>query len=138
MLGFLAHVIARHKDQDFQPVLQLQALFKQKKIACQIWKALAVTENIPDFTVTADHYVLDGKNAGSGKAFGWQALAQSTQDLSTCFLAGGLNSDNIIPAITHMVEQDLFGLDINSGVESSPGVKCSAKINEVFAKIRNY
>ena len=132
------YAVQLHGQETQATIEQLQALFKQKKIACQIWKALAVTENIPDFTVTADHYVLDGKNAGSGKAFGWQALAQSTQDLSTCFLAGGLNSDNIIPAITHMVEQDLFGLDINSGVESSPGVKCSAKINEVFAKIRNY
>ena len=61
-----------------------------------------------------------------------------TQDLSSCFLAGGLNGDNVNAALEYLTAQDLFGLDLNSGVEVSPGIKCREKLNSVFAKIRNY
>lgn len=105
---------------------------------CQIWKAVAVEQQVPDFKVNAQQYVLDGKNAGSGQAFNWQALANSEQDLSSCFLAGGLNSDNIENAIEQLTTQELFGLDLNSGVEQSPGIKCREKLQQVFTKIRNY
>ncbi len=82
--------------------------------------------------------MLDGKNAGSGEAFGWRALAQTEQDLSTCFLAGGIGVENITAAVNQLTEQDLYGLDLNSGVEESPGVKSREKLTNVFTQIRNY
>ena len=105
---------------------------------CQIFKALAVEQTVPTLAKNVDHIVLDGKSAGSGQTFNWQALTASEQDLSTCFLAGGLALDNITQACQQMTNQELFGLDINSGVESSPGIKCRDKLQQVFAKIRNY
>ncbi|MGB2740313.1 MAG: bifunctional indole-3-glycerol-phosphate synthase TrpC/phosphoribosylanthranilate isomerase TrpF [Cognaticolwellia sp.] len=105
---------------------------------CQIFKALPVELNVPTLPKNIDHIVLDGKNAGSGQAFNWQALAESEQDLSRCFLAGGLQLDNITQACAQLTNQELFGLDINSGVESSPGIKCRDKLQQVFAQIRNY
>jgi len=105
---------------------------------CQIFKALPVELNVPTLPKNVDHIVLDGKNAGSGQAFNWQALAESEQDLSRCFLAGGLQLDNITQACAQLTNQELFGLDINSGVESSPGIKCRDKLQQVFAQIRNY
>lgn len=105
---------------------------------CQIFKALPVEISVPTLPKNVDHIVLDGKNAGSGQAFSWQALAESEQDLSCCFLAGGLQLDNITQACTQLTNQELFGLDINSGVESSPGIKCRDKLQQVFAQIRNY
>jgi len=105
---------------------------------CQIWKAIAVDRNLPELTIQAEHFVLDGKNAGSGQPFGWRVLAESEQDLSCCFLAGGLNGDNIQNAIEQLTTHHLFGLDLNSGVEQSPGVKSREKLNQVFAQIRNY
>ena len=105
---------------------------------CQIFKALPVELNVPTLPKNIDHIVLDGKNAGSGQAFNWQALAESEQDLSNCFLAGGLNNENITQAVNLMTEHDIFGLDLNSGVEASPGIKCSEKLTQVFAQIRNY
>jgi len=105
---------------------------------CQIFKALPVESSVPTLAKNVDHIVLDGKNAGSGQAFSWQALAESEQDLSRCFLAGGLQLDNITQACAQLTNQELFGLDINSGVESSPGIKCRDKLQQVFAQIRNY
>ena len=105
---------------------------------CQIFKALPVESVVPSLTNHVEHIVLDGKHAGSGASFNWQALADSEQDLSRCFLAGGLQLDNITQACQQLCNQELFGLDINSGVESSPGIKCRDKLQQVFAQIRNY
>ncbi len=116
----------------------IDSLKQQLPEHCQIWKAVPVEQKVPEFSVVAQQYVLDGKNAGSGQPFGWQALAISEQDLSSCFLAGGLNGDNIENAIEQLTTQELFGLDLNSGVEESPGVKSREKLTEVFTQIRNY
>lgn len=115
------------------------ALLKEKLPAyCQLWQAHPVTTDVPPLNKEITHHVLDGKKAGSGQAFNWQILSQSTQDLSSCLLAGGLASSNIIDAIEQLTTRPLFGLDINSGVESSPGIKCSEKLNQVFGSIRHY
>jgi len=105
---------------------------------CQIWKALPVESEVPELINNAQFYILDGKNAGSGETFNWRALAESEQDLTQCFLAGGLSIDNIEQAISQKTALDLFGLDLNSGVETSPGVKNREKLQQVFAAIRHY
>ncbi len=129
------YAVQLHGSEDQSYIDKLR---EQLPKTCQIWKAISVDGNIEKFTVTADNFVLDGKNAGSGQAFGWQALAQTEQDLSTSFLAGGLGIDNIDNALSQLTEQELYGLDLNSGVESSPGKKCRDKLKAVFAQIRNY
>ena len=125
-----------HGDEDQTFINELKAALPE---SCQIWKAIKVENEIPALTLNhIDHWVLDGKNPGSGEAFGWRALAESEQDLSHCLLAGGLNQDNINSALAQLTTQDLFGLDINSGVEESPGVKSREKLTQVFTHIRNY
>ena len=105
---------------------------------CQIWKALPIESEVPELINNAQFYILDGKNAGSGETFNWRALAESEQDLTQCFLAGGLSINNIEQAISQKTALDLFGLDLNSGVETSPGVKSREKLQQVFAAIRHY
>ena len=58
--------------------------------------------------------------------------------LSKSFLAGGLNNENVGQALEQLTQVDLFGLDLNSGVEDSPGIKSSEKLAQVFSQIRNY
>jgi len=106
--------------------------------SCQVWQASAVLSNVPELSAKVTQHVLDGKSPGSGQAFDWQLLANSEQDLSNSLLAGGLNSENINLALAQLTNLDLFGLDLNSGVETSPGIKSNEKIAQVFAQIRNY
>lgn len=129
------HAVQLHGDED---QAYIDRLNKQLKRPVQIWKAKAVVENVPALDLTVDHYVLDGKSAGSGQTFRWQCLDESTQDLSGCFLAGGLNKENLGDAIQTLSRNTLYGLDINSGVELSPGEKSSAMIKDIFALIRHY
>lgn len=106
---------------------------------CQIWKAIKVESSLDNLKLPhVDNYILDGKNPGSGEAFPWRLLTESEQQLSNCFLAGGLSVDNIGQAVDLLTTQELFGLDINSGAESSPGVKSREKLKAIFTQIRNY
>lgn len=129
------HAVQLHGGESEQYITQLQHLLPKN---CEIWQAVPVIDSVPALNKYAQHHVLDGKTAGSGQVYDWQVLAQSEQDLSSSFLAGGLSVDNIINAIETLNNQELYGLDVNSGVESSPGVKSTEKINQVFALIRQY
>ncbi|QOL24675.1 bifunctional indole-3-glycerol-phosphate synthase TrpC/phosphoribosylanthranilate isomerase TrpF [Thalassotalea sp. LPB0316] len=118
----------------------INELRKSLPVNTQIWQAVSVKDH--NFSLSANpnisRFILDNKQGGSGEQFDWQALHQSELDLTKCMLAGGLNCENISTAIDTMNNLDLLGLDINSGVESSPGHKCSAMIAAVFKNIRNY
>lgn len=129
------YAVQLHGDED---QTYIDSLKKQLPQSCQIWKAFAVEQAVPALNLNVDSFVLDGKAPGSGQAFGWQALAETEQDLSRCFLAGGINEANIEQATELLSSQELFGLDLNSGVEVSPGFKSREKLSTVFAQIRNY
>ena len=89
--------------------------------------------------IGADFILLDSPNAGSGRAFDWNALAQSfvkSQDFARefqtrFFLAGGINVENIQSAIALKP----FCIDISSGIESE-GVKDFAKMQRIINAVR--
>lgn len=88
----------------------------------------------------ADFILLDSPNAGSGRAFDWNALAQrlvKSQDFARefqtrFFLAGGINVENIQSAIALKP----FCIDISSGIESN-GVKDFAKMQTIINAVRS-
>lgn len=133
------YAIQLHGGEDESYITALKTQLNENNCDhCDLWQAKSVLESVPDLSKQVVHHVLDGKSPGSGKPFDWQVLSTSDQDLSASFLAGGLNNDNIQLALKQLTQLDLFGLDLNSGVETSPGVKCSEKLSQVFAQIRNY
>ncbi|MCH8011292.1 MAG: phosphoribosylanthranilate isomerase [Candidatus Marinimicrobia bacterium] len=86
--------------------------------------------SLPDGNISA--YLLDtyrdGKFGGTGESFDWKAV----QNLATevpIILSGGLNPDNILKAIQTVKPQ---AVDVNSGVETSLGVKDHQKLIHLF------
>lgn len=78
-------------------------------------------------------FLLDSATAGrggSGKSFDWMLAAAAARSVPV-WLAGGLVPDNVAEAVRKVRPR---GVDVASGVESSPGVKELAKV-EAF--IRN-
>lgn len=77
----------------------------------------------------ADYFLLDaGKSGGgSGKALDFATLAD-IRLTAPWLLAGGLDAGNITEALAACSPA---GLDINSGVESAPGLKDVSKMKEV-------
>lgn len=126
-----------HGDEDDMYIDTLKALLPE---GCQIWQAVSISS--ADFTLSinpnVDRFVVDNKQGGSGEVFDWRYLIDTEQDLSRVMLAGGLSPENINQAIDVMGATELQGLDINSGVETSPGVKNPALIAALFKQIRNY
>jgi phosphoribosylanthranilate isomerase len=79
-----------------------------------------------------DAYV-KGAYGGSGEAGDW-ALARQLAKQAPILLAGGLNPENVAAAVTAV---DPWGVDVASGVESSPGVKDPAKISAFISAARS-
>jgi indole-3-glycerol phosphate synthase/phosphoribosylanthranilate isomerase len=128
-----------HGSEDEQFIHALMAELSNNECNfCQVWQASPVTKSVPLLNNEVNQHLLDGQSPGSGQPFDWQVLALSEQNLSKSFLAGGLNCNNIKQAIEQLTDLDLFGLDLNSGVEQSPGIKSSEKLSAVFSHIRNY
>lgn len=67
----------------------------------------------------ADIMLVDSANPGSGKVFDW-SLAEDAPAGQRLVLAGGLHPGNVADAIARVHP---FGVDVVSGVESSPGHK---------------
>lgn len=72
----------------------------------------------------ADVVMLDSASPGSGQVFDW-SLAEGAPSGLRILLAGGLTPDNVGEAIERVRP---WGVDVASGVESSPGVKDASKV----------
>jgi indole-3-glycerol phosphate synthase/phosphoribosylanthranilate isomerase len=121
-----------HGDESLAYVRELRALLPA---GCEVWKAIRVHHAIPELAATgADRLLLDahhrGARGGTGRRFDWDLLAG--RDLSRVVLAGGLNPRNVVEAAALGAPL----LDVSSGVERAPGVKCPALIEELMAALR--
>ncbi|MGL4667178.1 MAG: hypothetical protein ACRCWR_04540, partial [Saezia sp.] len=121
-----------HGQEDQQFIEELHVLFKKEGLTTQIWKALSIQDHLPVMDMPwVDLYVLDHGSGGTGKSFDWRLLDKAS--LGKSIIAGGVHINNVQQALNF----NAHGLDLNSGVESSPGIKNKAKITEIFAMIRN-
>lgn len=97
-----------------------------------VWKVFAVglgwdpsvISRYPDVAVRLfDTAAKNGVSGGTGKIFDWNLLPSHPEH--PWYLAGGLAPDNLSTAIT-LCRPD--GVDLNSGVESAPGIKDPVKL----------
>ena len=74
-----------------------------------------------------------GRYGGTGRAFEW-SLANRDAFTRPLILSGGLTPENILDGI-EAVQPD--AVDVNSGVEASPGVKDRARLECLFNILEN-
>jgi len=112
------------------------AEIKQKNPGAKIIKGISVrtsddVASAQRFAEVADMLLFDAKPpagmlpGGNGLSFDWALLA-NREFPRPWFLSGGLNADNVAPAIT---QSGAAFVDVSSSVESSPGVKDPALIH---------
>ncbi|TIO76139.1 MAG: phosphoribosylanthranilate isomerase [Mesorhizobium sp.] len=96
-------------------------------------------ERIKPYIGIADRFLFDAKPpkgsqlpGGNGVAFDWRILAGLDGGVDY-MLSGGLNAANIGDALRLANPP---GIDISSGVESAPGVKDPALIEQFFRAVR--
>jgi indole-3-glycerol phosphate synthase/phosphoribosylanthranilate isomerase len=132
-LGLSAVQLHGKEDQAYIDILK-----SMLPASCQLWLAKGVVGSLPAMLEQhIDGFLLDcqvGKQTGgTGQSFNWQLLNQ-LQDKSKIILAGGLSPKNIKQAAAYAVAV----LDLNSGIESSPGIKDPQKITQTFSALREY
>jgi phosphoribosylanthranilate isomerase len=76
-----------------------------------------------------DAYLLDaytqGVRGGTGHTFNWDLALEAQKFGKPIFVSGGLTPENVAEAIRKVHP---FGVDVSSGVESSPGKKDHARV----------
>jgi phosphoribosylanthranilate isomerase len=81
-------------------------------------------------------YLLDtyaeSAHGGTGKTFDWN-IAVKAKTYGRIILAGGLNPENIAGAVKKVRP---YAIDVNSGVELSPGKKDPQKLRRLFSVLR--
>lgn len=130
-----ADTIQLHGDENSKLVSSLPAYVK-------IWKAIRVQtkSDILQFNdFPAEKIVFEasvkGQYGGTGQKANWDLAKFAVANLNKpVILAGGIGIDNIHEALD-IVQP--FGLDINSSVEDSPGIKNHAKIKKIFLELEN-
>ena len=74
-----------------------------------------------------------GKPGGTGDIFNWNLIGDLQTD-TPIILSGGLGVENILDAINTVYPS---AVDVNSGVESKPGVKDEKKMKTLFDILQN-
>ncbi|MCW9716889.1 bifunctional indole-3-glycerol-phosphate synthase TrpC/phosphoribosylanthranilate isomerase TrpF [Avibacterium sp. 21-599] len=127
-----------HGSEKAEFIAQLR---QQLPTECQIWQAISIpVEKQSAVQIEPishiDRYVLDSQLAkqqgGTGQSFDWSLIP--TEIKNKAMLAGGINQENVSLALS----QHCLGLDINSGAESSAGVKDAHKLAQLFQQILDY
>ena len=110
-----------------------------KSFGFDFWKVLRVKdsksyESIKHFK-SANAVLLDtykeGIFGGTGSAFDWSEIPSDLIFQNRLILSGGLNIENLESAL----KLNPWCVDLNSGVESAPGLKDHLKIAEVLSLI---
>lgn len=103
----------------------------------KIIKAFSVDESF-DFSLLkqyaghVNYFLFDTKGkyfGGNSKVFDWTLLKQYDQQIPF-FLSGGISAENVT-GVQKLKNLNLHALDVNSGVEVSPGIKDVNKIKEL-------
>lgn len=108
-----------------------------------IIKAFSIDQNF-NFTMLnnyksfCDMFLFDTKGdqpGGNGVAFDWNLLSKYDNE-KPFFLSGGISPDNIQSLLELSKKIRIYGIDVNSGFETEPGVKDIAKLEKLFSLIR--
>lgn len=111
---------------------------KQQFDGIVIWKALHHHENtlnqMAEFIEVVDGFVIDSRTkgawGGTGVSFDWNSAPKyitfSLKHNTECFIAGGVNEDNI----SRLLELNPQGIDLSSGIEEDDK-KSAKKIQQI-------
>ena len=121
--------------QLLRDALEMSALPKVKIVKALRLRTQADLAESSRYAPCVDMLLLDAYHpeqlGGTGETLDWRSL-QNFVPRCPWFLAGGLNPDNILTALSQLSPN---GIDLSSGVERSPGDKDLEKVNQLFKQL---
>ncbi|PJC48738.1 MAG: hypothetical protein CO035_01925 [Candidatus Omnitrophica bacterium CG_4_9_14_0_2_um_filter_42_8] len=144
-MGFIEECVERcalnavqiHGDEDVKYCLKFKSLKLKgvkliKGIRVKDRESLAVIEDCP-----ADGFILDaykkGLYGGAGQGFDRSLAVMANEYGRNIIISGGLNPDNVHDIIK---EVRPYGVDVSSGIESSPGKKNVELMERFIVEVR--
>jgi len=119
-----------HGSEDNNRITEIKKEFKKKIIKAIKIKYQNDLKKISLYK-DADEILLDSPAMEKSETFNFNLL--NNIDISSYFLAGGINVSNV-----NKVLQYTSKIDISSGVEISPGIKDEKKIIDFINKVQSY
>jgi len=125
---------------EFRRTLGSRKIIKTLHIHEMFHNSGELTKYLSAFECT-DAVLLDsgsrGQRGGTGTTYDWGAALPIVEKIGAAMpliIAGGLCSDNVARAIERFGP---WGVDVVSGVESSPGMKDESKVQAFIAAVRH-
>ena len=119
-----------HGSETNERILDIKRKFNLNIIKAIKIKTEEDLKQIDTYT-NADDLLLDTPAMEKSKLFNFNLL--DNRNISSYFLAGGINIDNVVQAM-----QFTSKLDISSGLESEPGVKDLEKIKDFMKEVERH
>lgn len=115
------------------PSVSKEKLLVKRQICSYRVQAPINDQDLKD--IVAEFLILDsyskGIGGGTGETFNWEFISKIKRKF---LLAGGLDPSNVVNAI-EIVKP--FGVDVASGVESSPGIKDPQKVIQFIRNVKS-
>ena len=131
-------ILQLHGHESPERVAEVKARYGLAVMKAFALREAADLDAIAAYRGVTDRFLFDAKPpagselpGGNGVSFDWRLLAGLDADVDY-MLSGGLNAANIGDAIRLASPS---GIDISSGVESAPGVKDAALIEQFFRAV---
>jgi len=119
-----------HGSEDNNRITEIKKKFRKKIIKTIKIKDQNDLQKISLYR-DADEILLDSPAMEKSETFSFNLL--NNIDISSYFLAGGINVSNVDKALQYTSK-----IDISSGVEISPGIKDEKKIIDFINKVQSY
>jgi phosphoribosylanthranilate isomerase len=122
-----------------EPVDQCHTL---RSAGLEVIKAFAVDDHftfsdLKPYESSVDYFLFDTRGkfyGGNGLPFNWSILQRYDQQVPF-FLSGGLSTQNL-EEVFRLTTMNLYALDINSGVEVSPGMKDVHQVDHLIHRTK--
>ena len=129
--------IQLHGDETPEFCFELRAVSSIPIIKAFRIKDSSSIQNIDKYTYAVNAILLDSyskqEHGGTGKTFNWDIANLLKKLDKPIILSGGLKKKNIVEAYNSVKP---YALDVNSGVEISPGFKDHEKIESLFKTLK--
>lgn len=107
-----------------------------------LWKALAMDDEQPfkhvdQYLGAVEMFVFDSGSGGTGEKFNWEVVTRYTGQVPF-LLAGGIGPGDwdLIQQSELLAMEAFAGIDVNSRVELSPGVKDAELVKRLLEQVR--
>ncbi|MCB0502151.1 MAG: phosphoribosylanthranilate isomerase [Bacteroidetes bacterium] len=135
--------IQLHGDESPEYLSELQNILKDVHLKVEVIKAFGIDpafdlQKLNDYKQYCNYFLFDTKTpkyGGSGLQFDWNLISDYDNELSL-WMSGGMDVEDV-KKLMSVVHLNMAVIDMNSKLETEPGVKDIVKVKKAIDEVRN-